>query len=144
MEVLAARDRVDRERFNSASRRETGNILDSLHQLVEYNQTVPGLVQLFTTLVAESVDESHPGHEFFMQRYQAVRAQEIEILQMGQARGEVRSDIPAEDLAVLIFAIMDGLQVQWLLEPEKVDMARIFGQFVRLLKGEKVQDVSSE
>lgn len=144
MEVLAERDRVDRERFNPDSRKEAGNTLDSLHQLVEYNQTVPGLVQLFTTLVAESVDENHPGHDFFMRRYQAVREQEIGILELGQARGEVRSDIPAEDLAVLIFALMDGLQVQWLLEPDKVDMARVFGQFIRLLKGEKVQSAAPE
>lgn len=140
MEVLAERDRVDRERFKPDSRKEAGNTLASLHELVEYNQTVPGLVQLFTTLVAESVDENHPGHDFFMRRYRAVREQEIEILKLGQARGEVRSDIPAEDLAVLIFALMDGLQVQWLLDPDKVGMARAFGQFVRLLKAEKAPE----
>ncbi len=43
-------------------------------------------------------------------------------------------DIPAENLGVLLFAVMDGLQVQWLMEPEKVDMAQIFRVFVGLLK----------
>jgi hypothetical protein len=49
-------------------------------------------------------------------------------------QGEVRSDLSAEDLAVMLYAMMDGLQIQWLFEPEKIDMARIFELFVRLLR----------
>jgi hypothetical protein len=96
---------------------------------------VPGLVQLFTILVAESIQEQHPAHNFFMQRYQKGREQDIEILRQGQAQGDIRSDIPAEDLTIMLYAMMDGLQIQWLFEPEKIDMARIFGGFVRLLRG---------
>ncbi len=134
MDVLAERDRIDRERFTLATGEGTSSLLASLQALVEYNQTVPGLVQLFTVLVAESIDEQHPGHEFFMRRYQNVRQQSLVALQQAQARGEVRDDIPAEDLVVLVFALMDGLQIQWLYEPQKVDMARLFEQFTRLVK----------
>ncbi|MBI5960308.1 MAG: TetR/AcrR family transcriptional regulator [Chloroflexi bacterium] len=136
MAVLAERDRVDRERFGPSLLGEMGNPLSSLQKLVEYNETVPGLVQLFTILVAESIQEQHPAHNFFMQRYQNGREQDIEVLRQGQAQGEIRSDIPAEDLTIMLYAMMDGLQIQWLFEPEKIDMARIFGQFVRLLRGE--------
>ena len=137
MAVLAERDRVDRERFDPSLLGEKGDLLSSFQKLVEYNETVPGLVQLFTVLVAESVQEQHPAHGFFMRRYQNEREQDIEILSQGQARGEIRSDIPAEDLTIMLYAMMDGLQIQWLFEPEKIDMARIFGQFVRLLRGEE-------
>jgi hypothetical protein len=92
-------------------------------------------VQLFTVLVAESVQEQHPAHVFFMRRYQNEREQDIEVVRQEQAQGEIRADIPAEDLTIMLYAMMDGLQVQWLFEPETIDMARIFGQFVRLLKG---------
>jgi hypothetical protein len=95
---------------------------------------VPGLVQLFTVLVAESVDEQHPGHEFFMRRYQNVRQQSLEALRQSQRQGEVRDDIPAEDLVVLVYALMDGLQIQWLFEPDKVNMARLFEHFTRLVR----------
>jgi AcrR family transcriptional regulator len=134
MEVLAERDRIDHERFGTAQQDETKSPLLPLQELVEYNETVPGLVQLFTVLVAESIDEKHPAHEFFKQRYQKIREQDVAVLREAQARGEIRNDIPAEDLVIILFAMMDGLQVQWLYEPEHIDMAHLFEQFIKLLR----------
>jgi AcrR family transcriptional regulator len=135
MEVLAERDRLDRERFDPAIHGEAGDPLNFLQELVEHNETVPGLVQLFTVLVAESIDEQHPGHDFFRRRYQDLRDQTIDVLRKTQACGNIRKDIPAEDLVILLFAMMDGLQIQWLYEPEKINMARLFEQFLGLLLG---------
>jgi AcrR family transcriptional regulator len=135
MEVLAERDRLDRERIDPAIRGEAGDPLNSLQELVEHNETVPGLVQLFSVLVAESIDEQHPGHDFFRQRYQDLRDQTIDVLRRAQVRGEIRYDIPAEDLVIMLFAMMDGLQIQWLYEPEAINMARLFERFLGLLRG---------
>jgi AcrR family transcriptional regulator len=134
MEVLAERDRIDRERFDPSRYDGAKAPIASLQELVEYNQTVPGLVQLFTVLVAESIDEQHPGHEFFKRRYQDIREQSVAMLREAQRRGEIRSDIPAEELVIMLFAMMDGLQVQWLYEPEQIKMAHLFEQFLKLLK----------
>jgi AcrR family transcriptional regulator len=135
MEVLAERDRIDRERFDLPLHDGTKAPLAPLQELAEYNQSVPGLVQLFTVLVAESIDEKHPAHEFFKRRYQDIRQGSMAVLREAQERGEIRSDIPAEDLVVMLFAMMDGLQVQWLYEPEKIKMAPLFEGFLRLLRG---------
>ncbi|MEZ0396680.1 MAG: TetR/AcrR family transcriptional regulator [Anaerolineales bacterium] len=135
MAVLAERDRLDRQRFDPALLKE--DPLSAFHKLVEYNETVPGLVQLFTILVAESIQEEHPAHDFFVQRYHSGRERDAEDVRQAQARGEIRSDLSAEDLTVMLYAMMDGLQIQWLLEPENIDMARIFEQFARLLRGEE-------
>lgn len=132
--VLAERDRADRERFALAQPGDPGDPLAALQKLVEHNQTVPGLVQLFTLLVTESIPEGHPGHAFFRQRYQTLRAINVTALRRAQARGELRADIPAKDLCVLLFALMDGLQIQWLFEPEQIDMPRLFRRFVQLLQ----------
>ncbi len=134
MDVLAERDRIDRERFNPSGHGEAGNLLASLQALVEYNQTVPGLVQLFIVLVTESIDAQQPGHEFFLRRYQSVRQRNLEAIQQAQSRGEIRDDIPAEDLVVLVFALMDGLQIQWLYEPDQVDMAHLFELFTNMVR----------
>ena len=96
IEVLAERDRIDRERFDPALHAGMKPPLVPLQELVEYNETVPGLVQLFTVLVAESVDEKHPAHEFFKRRYQNIREQIIAVLREAQERGEIRSDISAK------------------------------------------------
>lgn len=136
MAVLAERDRADRLRFTPSTDEEKGDPLSSLQKLMEYNETVPGLVQLFTILAAESIQEQHPGHDFFMQRYQYMREQDIDLVRQCQVQGEIRADVSAEDLIVMLYALMDGLQIQWLYEPEKIDMARIFGEFIRLLRSE--------
>jgi len=133
-EVLTERDRIDRERFDPVLHGVTGAPLPSYQELVRFNESVPGLVQLFTVLVAESIDEQHPGHDYFMKRYQLLRQRNVPLIKSGQERGEIRDDISAEELAVLLFAIMDGLQIQWLYEPETVHMARLFDQCVKLLK----------
>src|SRR5512136_440832 len=65
MEVLAERDRIDHERFDPSLHGEQGDPLSSFQELVAHNETVPGLVQLFTVLVAESIDDQQPGHDFF-------------------------------------------------------------------------------
>jgi AcrR family transcriptional regulator len=134
MEVLAERDRMDQQRFSPSGSGEAAGLVASLQALVEYNQTVPGLVQLFTVLVAESIDEQHPAHEFFLQRYQDIRRQILEAIRQAQTLGEIRVDLPAEDLAVLVYALMDGLQIQWLYEPDKVNLARLFDQFTKLVR----------
>jgi AcrR family transcriptional regulator len=136
MEVLRERDRIDSERMRATLEKNGNHFLEAGLELVEHNQTVPGLVQLFNLLVAESISPDHPAHEFFIERYQRERKHWIQTIVQAQRAGEVRSDISPETLVVLIFAIMDGLQVQWLLEPEKIDMARIFGEFVQLLREE--------
>lgn len=134
MAVLAERDRIDQERIAPGLRSETEDLLTSLEKLVHFNATVPGLVQLFTILVAESIQESHPGHDHFMRRYQTARMQNAEMIRKMQARGEIRADISAEGLAIMLYAMMDGLQIQWLFEPEKIDMACLFEQFTLLLR----------
>lgn len=136
MGVLAERDRIDKERSYTILQQEGSHFLDAVAELVEHNETVPGLVQLFTILVAESVSPEHPAHEFFIQRYRREREHMTEVIVQAQQAGEIRADIPAETLTVLIFAMMDGLQVQWLLEPEKISMSGMFRVLMEILKAE--------
>ncbi len=134
MSVLEERDRIDKERLRAILQQEGSHFRDAVTELVEHNETVPGLVQLFTILVAESVSQEHPAHEFFVHRYQRERAHMTEAIAQAQQAGEIRLDIPAETLTVLVFAMMDGLQVQWLLEPEKISMSGMFHALMEMLK----------
>lgn len=134
MEVLKERDRIDGQRVQTFLEKNDHHFLDALIELVEHNQTVPGLVQLFNLLVAESVSTDHPAHEFFIERYQRGREHWTQAITQAQQAGEVRLDLPADTLASLLFAIMDGLQVQWLLEPEKINMSELFQVMTDILK----------
>ncbi|MFI5984980.1 TetR/AcrR family transcriptional regulator [Streptomyces sp. NPDC051555] len=108
--------------------------LDLLASLVEYNAMRPGIVQTFSALLGESVTDEHPAREFFTARYAQVRGE------MGAAlRAEFGDRLPSgltpEEAAPLLTAVMDGLQYQWLLAPESVDMPAAFRSFVTLLRG---------
>lgn len=127
--VLEARDRWDLASAAVAS----GTLrTDALAQLVDYNATRSGIVQTYTVLSADSVTEDHPARAFFESRFRAVRASMAEVL-----RAEYGDTLPgglsAERAAPLLAAVMDGLQLQWLLDPEEVDMPAAFRDFLALL-----------
>ncbi|MGD3106327.1 TetR/AcrR family transcriptional regulator [Streptomyces sp. YGL11-2] len=125
--VLEARDRWDAAAAASGAWR-TG----TLAQLVDYNATRPGIVQTYTVLSADSVTEDHPAREFFETRFRAVRQ-----ALAGALRAEFGDTLPGgltpEQAAPLLVAVMDGLQLQWLLDPENVDMPAAFRDFLTLL-----------
>ncbi|GFE24914.1 TetR/AcrR family transcriptional regulator [Streptomyces nigrescens] len=139
--VLETRDRWD---LASAAAAAGARHTDTLAQLVDYNATRPGLVQTYTVLSADSVTEDHPARAFFESRFRAVRAAMAEVL-----RAECGDTLPCgltpEQAAPLMAAVMDGLQLQWLLDPEDVEMPAAFRDFLTLLGcGEGRADGSGE
>lgn len=127
--VLEARDQWD---MASAALHGRAWPLEVVAELVEYNATRPGIVQAFTVLVGDSVTEGHPAQAYFRERYARVREGGAEAL-----RAEYGDLLPGgltpERAATLLAAVMDGLQVQWLLDPETVDMTAAFRDFMALL-----------
>lgn len=124
--VLARRDEVDHERTTVASPTEDGlAALVSLVATAELNATKPTIVNLFAVLSAEAGDPGHPAHDYFVRRYQRSRASLREALEQARAYGHLASEVDPEDLATEIIAVMDGLQVQWLLAPDQIDMAAL-------------------
>ncbi|MGI5168024.1 TetR/AcrR family transcriptional regulator [Spirillospora sp. CA-253888] len=126
--VLELRDRRDAERFfGGAEDPPPGlDLLAALTRLVEHNARTPELVRLFTVLTSEAVTSDHPARAWARARYTLLRAQIAQALREGMARGELRQGLDAEAHAARIIALMDGLQTQWLLDPERVDMAALF------------------
>ncbi|MFD7920474.1 TetR/AcrR family transcriptional regulator [Streptomyces sp. NPDC059740] len=133
----------ERDRWDLAAAADQGWRSETLTQLVDYNSGRPGLVQTYTVLAGDSVTEDHPARAFFEQRFRAVRAAMADSL-----RAEFGERLPGgltpQQAAPLLVAVMDGLQLQWLLDPEQVDMAGAFRDFVRLLTGEATAGAPSQ
>ncbi|MFF3620125.1 TetR/AcrR family transcriptional regulator [Streptomyces sp. NPDC002467] len=130
--VLEERDRWDTgggSRVSADSWR-----LDLLDSLVEYNAMRPGVVQTFSALLGESVTEEHPARAFFTERYEQVRREMASLLR-SEFGDRLPSGLTPEEAAPLLTAVMDGLQYQWLLAPESVDMPAAFRSFLTLLRG---------
>lgn len=132
--VLAYRDQADREKYQAIMTQEGTQLFDALQELVAANQHRPGLVQLFTVMVGESITAEHPSHEFFVRRYHKIKRELGQYLK-DHVKGEgLREDVDLSQLAAVIFAVMDGLQIQWLLDPEKVHMTAAFELFISMVE----------
>ncbi|MGX1474361.1 UNVERIFIED_CONTAM: AcrR family transcriptional regulator [Streptomyces canus] len=106
--------------------------VDLLASLVEYNAMRPGIIQTFSALLGESVTEGHPAREYFTDRYTRVRAS-MTVALRSEYGDRLPNGLSPERTAPLLVAVMDGLQYQWLLDPESVDMPGAFRDFLRLL-----------
>lgn len=87
------------------------------------NTQRPGIVQAYVVLSSEAVMEGHAATPFFQHRYAALRQEGADAIKETWPSADLDSDKVALASAC-IPAIMDGLQVQWLLDPESVDLAR--------------------
>jgi AcrR family transcriptional regulator len=130
IDLLALRHERDGERVRALTSVRGGRLLDALLVLAADNAESPGLVRLFTILAAESVDADHPGHDWFVERYQESRRFTAERLIEEQRLGLIRDDVDPELIAAQILAMFDGLQLQWLLEPDEVDMVTALGDYL--------------
>ena len=133
LELLDLRHERDGERIERMVAEHPG-LLDALLALCRDNQRSPGLVRLFTILAAESVDADHPAHDWTVERYAGLRARLKERLGEEQRAGRVRADLDAAVVATQILAMFDGLQLQWLLAPDEVDMPAVFADFLSRLE----------
>ncbi|MFB7505593.1 TetR/AcrR family transcriptional regulator [Streptomyces broussonetiae] len=106
--------------------------VDLLASLVEYNAMRPAIIQTFSALLGESVTEDHPARGYFTRRYARVRESMAAVLR-AEYGDRLPNGLTPERTAPLLVAVMDGLQYQWLLDPESVDMPGAFRDFLRLL-----------
>ncbi|AXK44220.1 TetR/AcrR family transcriptional regulator [Brachybacterium saurashtrense] len=104
-----------------------------LVDLARHNMDNRQIVALFMTMVGEAVAPEHPAHEWMLRHYRDVLAQLTAQVRTDQEAGRVREDAPAERIARETIALMDGLQVQWLLDPE-VDMSRAMAEHLADLR----------
>jgi AcrR family transcriptional regulator len=100
-----------------------------LRDLVAKNGTRSGTVRLFTTLSAESTDPEHPAHDHFVNRYAGVRAVIAARLEQERTDGRIPSTVDAALAARVMMAVMDGLQIQWLLDPS-LEMDTAYRDFI--------------
>jgi AcrR family transcriptional regulator len=119
--VLEHRDEVDGEWLSTGS--PTG--VDRLRRLVDLaarNAGRRGIVELFSVLAAEATAEGHPAHAYFVRRYRNSVATTAADYTQARDTGVLRAGITPDAAAQQLIALMDGLQVQWLISGCTTDM----------------------
>ncbi|MDT0395705.1 MULTISPECIES: TetR/AcrR family transcriptional regulator [Streptomyces] len=125
--VLAQRElQDDAHFFNSGAAAQAAEdgleYFAGLIRLLAHNQENPTIVSLFAVLSSEATAPDHPARPYFVARYDRVRREAQTALENLSRRGLLRSHVDAEYLPASLLAMIDGLQVQWLLDPQAIDM----------------------
>jgi len=97
--------------------------LRRLVALVALNATRRGIVEMFTVLAAEATSADHPAHAYFAERYRNSVAAATLGFARARDEGVLRPDVDPGTAARQLIAVMDGLQVQWLIDGASTDMA---------------------
>lgn len=108
-----------------------GELWDILVSLAEHNSARPGLVRLSVTLAAEAISPDHPAHEWMKNRLTTVRKVTTTVLQQGISAGEVDPKLNCDVIARETVAVLDGLQLQWILGQQDFDMVASVKDYVR-------------
>ncbi|MBO0981682.1 TetR/AcrR family transcriptional regulator [Microbacterium sp. SD291] len=102
----------------------------------EKNRSIPGMVQLYSILTANAIEDDHPAaQEFATTRFSRLRDEISAQVRDLQSSGRLRDDLDPVLVAALVIAASDGLQTQWLLDPS-VDHAGALAMLDRLLAGD--------
>lgn len=118
--VLEHRDQADVAHLEGQHPPVGKELLQHLVATTELNSTRAGIVLTYAVLSAEAVTEGHPAQEYFRDRFTGLRGM------IAEGFREVAPPDVAEaklwQAASAVIGAMDGLQVQWLLDPDAVDM----------------------
>src|SRR6266508_1855298 len=130
--VLTWRDDQSRERLGEPMPQGI-DLLRGMIELADYNAGTPELVELHVIVTAEGTSADHPIHDYFVARYAAVYALIRDALADAEQRGQLRPDVDCTSAARAVVALMDGLQIQWLLHRDEVDMAGDLRRYIQSL-----------
>ncbi|MER5204394.1 TetR/AcrR family transcriptional regulator [Streptomyces sp. NPDC002825] len=131
LSVLAQSEQHDVERLLGVEPESYAAYLETLVSLVEENTRRPGIVRMFNVLVGESGNVGHPAHDYFKERYARVLRSTVALLEKAVRSGELRADTDCLAVAREHLAVMDGLQIQWALDPSSMDMPARVGAYLR-------------
>ncbi|ALV46284.1 TetR family transcriptional regulator [Arthrobacter alpinus] len=108
-------------------------LAEAVIRQARFNETVPGVIELYTVLCAESVTANHPGRDYFTQRYEGLRRSYLRSFSALAEEGRLRPGVNPERAAASLIALWDGIQTQWLMDPESVDMAACLRDYLNLV-----------
>ena len=124
MGLLKEREQRDKAVVADALIERPGDVVSLLQALVAHDAAERNDTWLHTVLSSEATSPGRGDHDFFVARYTRVRtALARTIAKQASASGLAEDEIQA--LAAICMAVVDGLQVQWLLDPQANIVAQL-------------------
>lgn len=111
--TLMERERAQREAFAADGGRSTFALGRAV---LRRNLEQPGIMRLRMTLTAEATAPDHPAHPHMSQRYRETTETFTASLREDVTAGRIGPSVSAPAIAPALIAVMDGLQMQYLLD----------------------------
>ena len=105
-------------------------LLRGLKAMIRANSSRPSAARINVMITAETIADDHPARTWALERYRWMRSLFAGALRRDIEVGLIRPDVDPAQLAAQVIAMMDGLQLQWLLEPEEVDFVVMFDAYI--------------
>jgi AcrR family transcriptional regulator len=135
--LLAVLDRADASFPDTeAWIAEPGGGLESLRRMPASAQVLsdrPSLARLRVIVSAEAVVQDGAARRYVTERTATIRRVLTNSLAEGVRRGEFRSDLDPASRATEIVAFMEGIQIEWMLDPDAVDLVAAYEAYVDTL-----------
>lgn len=122
LEVLSYRDESDVEQLVDKHIPGGPELFRHLVRTAYANALRPGIVQVYAVLSSESVTDGHPAREFFQKRFRILRSDVRDAFEELCEQEGVTDRSTIDTACASILGVMDGLQLQWLLDPTSIDL----------------------
>ncbi len=123
-----------REQDAPSSDGTVATLADIVRATITAHLNTPELTGLWAELTIAARSQDHPGHDHFVDRFDHGRALLTERLGSPTKGGALPGGLSAAEAAVLVVAVIEGLQTQWLLDPS-LDIITPLTKFIQLIEG---------
>jgi AcrR family transcriptional regulator len=144
--LLAVLDERDRRfvEFSQGVLHEGGlAALKQLPYVGRFNVEFPVWAKLFTVLQAENLDPDAEAYAYFACRRNEGREMTLRLLRTAKERGEIRDDVDEGTISDMILAFTAGINVQYFLDPKRVDMRAAYERFTTMLIADLTRGVGA-
>ena len=132
--LLDRRDQRVVERFGELETELTlQGFLRFLRMSMGFSVEDAGECQAALMINVESLSDKHPAFPWYNEKFEVVHGHARAHLASLVDVGAVRADLDIKAMALEIFSMMDGLQIQWLRGKENVDVMAVFDLYLARL-----------
>lgn len=139
VEILRRRDAAGLEILAASPARH------GLDHVLRSNSAQPGLIELYATMAAAAGDPRHPAAAYFRERYDFLIAHAVNVALPGYDPETVDPELLRQEQARarLAFAVVDGLQTQWLLDRD-LDILGLYRDYLRFSRRPLASDIAAD
>ncbi|MBX4926251.1 TetR/AcrR family transcriptional regulator [Rhizobium binae] len=119
--ILAKRD-LDSADFIGHYRADLSGLLKGMVEIFRRNAGMIEVIRAFAILNAESLMKDHPAKAWFLDRATEMQQHIAATFERAAAEGVIDAGIDGKSMAAELIAVMDGLQMLWLRDPDRFDM----------------------